>query len=851
MKSFKLLLSSASLLFTFVAAFATPSITIDNTASDWDDVPMVTEPGESVIVKLYDDGSDLYVANWGSYFTDPFAGSGYVRYGIDADHNQNTYNSTNNWWGGYVGIDGNTSYSGCEYKGDASFFEVKIPHTNSNLNISTWGATLGVVLYESSSKTLPASGNRAYTYKSRTQYALADGPTMTAANAYYSSLMDYDVTDNLNFDVTKTELWAAWALTVADAGIYSVTANITAADLSTGYTFDLTLVNMATNAVVTTKTGTLTTTTGTTFDLDLGTWNLSDVADGNYMVKIKNSTTNTSGSLAVHSLTLTAQSCTTPTVTATQATGSNIVTLTSDDATIYYTTDGSTPDENATHVASPAEVYITADCTVKYFAKIGSCASDVEDFSATHSAVSLTCSVASTKSTIVLGRSATITVTATTNGRLDALDLQVNNTSVSSVTDGSTSLTYTFTPAATGTYTLTATEGSTSVTSSSLTISVIDAMATITIDGNSSDWATVPMVSEPGTTPITRLYDDGDNLYFSYYQTDGKIADPYGNSTYCSYVFDLDHNKSTGSSSAGFGGIDATCSYGSSNPEWHTFSHAKSATNDFFELQFPHDDGVFTRATVSWGSSFGIAMYYAYNKDGQVLAPASGNSAFTYKQRTTYTLADNLTMTAGNAYYSNLMAYDITDEDALDFTVAHTADNVNLWAAWDVTIGETGFYQIYVDATTSSLSNGYRFSLELVDMPTNPVVCDKQAASVLTEGTAAYVGTIYNTVPTGRYMLKIKNTEANTSGSLSVSSVRVNKVTEATALSDNSDAHISIVGADGQLLIRSIAPTDLRIYDTQGRLINTLTGVTHRDIALNAGVYIVATPQGTHKAVVR
>ena len=286
----------------------------------------------------------------------------------------------------------------------------------------------------------------------------------------------------------------------------------------------------------------------------------------------------------------------------------------------------------------------------------------------------------------------------------------------------------------------------------------------ITIDGDKSDWAEVPMLSQPGTWPMLKVLpaadaDMGTNALAFMLENTEDFDPTWG--TYTTHFIDKDYDVSTtdgGTYNWQYPqmGVDYKCTYGVSSPSWISFPKAMSANNKYFEIGIP----------ASWltdlGSKFGFALYYG---SGTWYCPDYSTSAhpeikdqkgFLYKTRSYTTLPG--TVTTANAYAHPTMGECV---DYVDFGMRDNGNDTARWAAYPVELVTPGVYSVTTNVTST---NSWKFEFWLVDVASNAVVAhiDAPSSNVSSSKTSYTFGLLdLRSIPAGKYMLKVKNRTRN------------------------------------------------------------------------------------------
>ena len=307
-----------------------------------------------------------------------------------------------------------------------------------------------------------------------------------------------------------------------------------------------------------------------------------------------------------------------------------------------------------------------------------------------------------------------------------------------------------------------------------LSIAVNATKPTITIDGDKSDWSEIPMLSEPGTWPMLKVIpatdaEIGTNALAFLLENSEAFTSDW--SKYPGTYIDKDYNLETNPYNSGWiykgMGIDYAFTTGASiNDKWVDFPKGKSEDYKAIEIGVPN-----TYLT-DLGSKFGIGMYYGTGGSQEIWIPkmsgdeiSSPAMGYFYKTRSYTTMPG--TVTAANAY-----AHQSIKEctDYVDFGLRDNGYDTIRWAAFPIELTTQGVYDVTANVTST---NGWKFEFWLVDVATNAVVAHIDApASNISESKTSYNFGIMDLsrVPSGKYMLKVKNRTA-------FSKVKLNSVT--------------------------------------------------------------------------
>ena len=284
----------------------------------------------------------------------------------------------------------------------------------------------------------------------------------------------------------------------------------------------------------------------------------------------------------------------------------------------------------------------------------------------------------------------------------------------------------------------------------------MNAVPTITIDGDKSDWAEVPMLSEPGMWPMLKVIPSADAelgtnaLAFMMENTENF------DNTWAQYpteFIDKDYDKSTEAIDEYWAftamGIDYKATTGVNAGGWISFPKGISANNKVIEIGFP------ATYITDLGSKFGFAMYYnsgAWFCPDYSSAAVEPSNGFLYKARTYSTIPCTLTM-------SNVFAHQSMGEctDYVDFGLRDNGNDTARWAAFPLELTKPGLYSFTTNVTST---NGWKFEFWVVDVASNAVVAhlDAPESNISSSKSSYTFGPIdLTSVPAGKYMLKVKN----------------------------------------------------------------------------------------------
>jgi hypothetical protein len=294
--------------FSFVSAIlvagtmCAQTITIDGDNADWAEVPMLTEPGVGPVVKMIvpQEGATLPE---GAAFALMVEGdhaqiqAGFPVIYTDADKSATTTINDDFWMCPMMGPDysmatWSTSTLFAPYPDASNIREMcimqsafeSVPFTGS-----VW-ATLDFAwgnLYLPTDPVTDAwiwSGAQYHPFNVAA-YSYADLANTHTAAATYSTHRALLPGETLPLSKSGHDIafWASWAVELTQAAIYNVSIDVNATNMTS---IDLYLVDVATNEIVATKVGEdLSAPAGQTV---YGTWDLSNVPAGKYMLKVMN-----------------------------------------------------------------------------------------------------------------------------------------------------------------------------------------------------------------------------------------------------------------------------------------------------------------------------------------------------------------------------------------------------------------------------------------------------------------------------------------------------------------------------------------------------------------------------------
>lgn len=282
---------------------------------------------------------------------------------------------------------------------------------------------------------------------------------------------------------------------------------------------------------------------------------------------------------------------------------------------------------------------------------------------------------------------------------------------------------------------------------------------TIVIDGNNADWANVPMLSDPGATPVFKMVVPQDGLTLPddaaicvmVERTEAEKAIIPGAPIV--YV-DADKNAATGGPAwycPSFGPdyeMGAWDGNGGAASEDETINEVVIVKSNFTGIPFAGDCN-------AW-------MLFILKEDWseyKYLPNSPSDNAWLWSENDyhpiyvkPFAFADLNGTLQASAVYSSHEA--LTPGDALDMGDATSSADVALWASWAVELKEPANYIIKANISSTNTAS---VDLKLVNLATNEIVATF-ASEDLAEGAEVEVGEWdLSNVPAGKYMLRFSN----------------------------------------------------------------------------------------------
>lgn len=283
-----------------------------------------------------------------------------------------------------------------------------------------------------------------------------------------------------------------------------------------------------------------------------------------------------------------------------------------------------------------------------------------------------------------------------------------------------------------------------------LAAGVGSAQTTITIDGNADDWANSPIYTEPGVFPMLKFHVNQEgvnigsgNAFAALLVTENPIeavdkpvfyvdadkSNTTGNAPWVLPAMGYDYEMASWTGTAAFNGntYELAVPVSSFSGAAFTGSFWTSLTYNWGAFYVPTDPG-----TEGW--KWNENLYHPYLVEAQ---PAIANI--------------NGTHVAADAFTHQCLAPGAT----LNFSVSGGAQDVAFWASWPVDLTLPGVYTVSANVTSTDNAS---CDLYLVDMATNQVVATHTSSDVWApSGETAYGTWDLSAIPSGKYMLKMKN----------------------------------------------------------------------------------------------
>mgnify|MGYP000952643810 CR=1 FL=1 len=382
----------------------------------------------------------------------------------------------------------------------------------------------------------------------------------------------------------------------------------------------------------------------------------------------------------------------------------------------------------------------------------------------------------------------------------------------------------------------------------------------IVIDGNMSDWNSVPILSEPGVYPYTKTISNATDIYYLVSLDAANAFNTNAGPGLELYV-DADFSSATGQKSdwlyvssgndyfiQGLSVHNYIGTPGANEWDWNwvVFRDGNRAfSSDVRTIEQKLLISDLTAIPLSEKYSMAFGYYYSTNEAWEASGYIPGSDAgfaqrksFTIKSRTEVALSTAADFTSTNAYYHPFMN-DANIAEYLDFQSGTSAtENPKHWASWALNLVTPGVYEFKM--TTKSSGSG-QAQLSLINMSTNELV--KTFTSVNyptnTDMTENTYGTLdLSDVPSGKYMLKLMN-PTTTDTNLKVGKITLSNTSATSYNTVGSEGDIQVSVNSNMLHITLKEQSDVSIYTMNGQQVSDFSRVTSISEELNSGIYMV------------
>ena len=288
---------------------------------------------------------------------------------------------------------------------------------------------------------------------------------------------------------------------------------------------------------------------------------------------------------------------------------------------------------------------------------------------------------------------------------------------------------------------------------------------TIVMDGKKADWADVPMLNDPGTSPVfkmvvpqTGLTLPADAAFCAMVERTTTQKGAYAG--YPIIYVDADKNKDTKEANKDPWYCPAF------GPDYEMATWDEGNTFGANEEETMHEMCIvksnFASASLPFAGSFNAWMLFILKEDwSEYTYLPTDPSAAEWKWNATayhpimvkpFTYAEfNGTHSASTVYASHEA---LTIGSTINMNVSGSANDVELWASWAVELKNPGKYTIKANISSTNTAS---VDLKLVNTATNKVVASF-ASEDLVEGTEVEAGEWdLSAVPAGKYMLRFSN----------------------------------------------------------------------------------------------
>jgi len=385
---------------------------------------------------------------------------------------------------------------------------------------------------------------------------------------------------------------------------------------------------------------------------------------------------------------------------------------------------------------------------------------------------------------------------------------------------------------------------------------------TITVDGNMSDWAEVPVLSEPGVFPYAKVHVTEDNVYYmiEIEETAGDFTDNPSYDALRAYI-DADRSATTGrvsswlhiSAGQDYDLTSAISPWDGSTMYWGSATIQRVYSATVAEAGFNKSQlaiSVPAVTAIPLAESFGMSVSYKIGGGGETHLPANDynfpyRNAYSVKPRTI--AAENvgiIELTSANAFYMPFMR-DENIDDYLDFQSGTSpTQDPDQWASWAIDLTTPAIYDIKMTYSCDA-GGGAKMDFYLVDMATNETVysqedIDYEAAAG--EFTEKQLGSQLDlsAVPAGKYMLKIKKQIKWAANNLKVQKLTLENTSPPT-YNPIVKNNVSIWNESTTLFLKSATACNLNVYSLTGVEVFSAENALSLKTELPQGVFIVKT----------
>jgi len=396
---------------------------------------------------------------------------------------------------------------------------------------------------------------------------------------------------------------------------------------------------------------------------------------------------------------------------------------------------------------------------------------------------------------------------------------------------------------------------------------------TIVVDGQKSDWATVPILSEPGVFPYAKVYVSNDYVYYMMEVKDLAANHfEYSLTDFMQAYIDADRNAATGHHSTWLytaSGIDYLTNNVTNyfdNPSDHSAwsfvwnwapidvsGNATIGEAGFLKTNLTSISNQPVTSQIPLATNFGIGFTYKVTGGSENYLQTNdynfaNRNIYSVKPRTSVAVNTTSDLLSGNAYYHPFMN-DVNINSYLDFqSGAFAAQNPLHWAAWAIDLDTASKYDLKF---TRKCDDGGKVQFSLIDMATNlvvkifPEVWYTVNSATFAEESLGQLD--FTDVPLGKYMLKMNN---NTTWS---SNLKVEKITLTTTVTDYETvkilSNIKIWNKSNSIAVESDKVCNIEVFNSVGVQIAEQKNITSANITLPKGLYlVVAASNGQQKS---